>query len=67
MEIQEVEVVIEADGTVRVDVRGVRGPACLEITGPLEQALGTVLRRELKPEHDEVGVTQEDPLRVRGV
>lgn len=66
MEIQEVEIVIEPDGRVRVDVRGVKGPACLAITGPLEQALGGAVERSLKPEHDEVVLEQDDPLRVRG-
>lgn len=40
MEIQEVDVYIEKDGRVRIEVRGAQGSSCLDITAPLEQALG---------------------------
>lgn len=53
-EIQELDVYITADGTVRVEVRGVKGPACLGITAPLEEALGgEIVQRDLTAEHDE--------------
>ena len=35
MELQEVEVVIDADGEVRLHVRGVKGDACLDLTRDL--------------------------------
>lgn len=51
MELQEIEVVIGPDGTARVEVHGVSGPACLELTEQLEAALGgEVVSRELRPE-----------------
>jgi hypothetical protein len=54
MEIQEIEVTINKDGQVEVHVRGVKGEACLEITRPLEQALGgEVILREMTPESKE--------------
>ena len=40
MEVQEVEVFIDASGQVRLEVRGVKGPGCLELTAGLEAALG---------------------------
>ncbi len=40
MELQEVEVCIDKDGKVSIAVRGVQGTACLDITQPLEAALG---------------------------
>ena len=53
-EIQEVDVFIAADGSVRLEVRGVKGPACLGLTAPLEEALGgEVQQRETTAEHDE--------------
>lgn len=36
MELEEIEVVIAPDGTVRIEVRGVNGPACLAATADLE-------------------------------
>jgi len=40
MELQEIEVTIDKDGQVSLAVRGVKGTACLDITQPLEAALG---------------------------
>jgi hypothetical protein len=40
MEIEEIQVTLLPDGTVQINVQGVKGSACLEITRELEQALG---------------------------
>ena len=54
MEVQEIDVYIDKDGQVRLEVRGVKGGGCLDITAPLEQALGGQVRsRELTPEAQE--------------
>lgn len=54
MDLQQVDVFIEKDGQVRLEVRGIKGNSCLEITGPLEEALGGgVESRELTPEASE--------------
>ena len=51
MELQEIEVFIDPDGQVRVEVRGVKGTQCLDLTRSLETALGgQVLDREMRPE-----------------
>ncbi|MBI3946289.1 MAG: DUF2997 domain-containing protein [Armatimonadetes bacterium] len=51
MDLQEIEVVIEKDGRVRIQVRGVKGEACLDLTRDLEAALGgQVESREMTPE-----------------
>ena len=51
MELQEIEVFIEKDGRVRIEVRGVQGPRCLELTKALEAALGGQIEsREMTPE-----------------
>jgi hypothetical protein len=55
MELQEIEVSIAADGTTRIEVRGVSGAGCLDLTADLEAALGgTVLDRELTAEAQQV-------------
>lgn len=43
MDIQEVELTIHPNGQVEINVRGVKGKACLEITKALETALGNHL------------------------
>jgi Protein of unknown function (DUF2997) len=54
MEIQEIEVFIDADGQVEVRVHGVKGTSCLDITRPLEEALGgEVELREMTPDAEE--------------
>lgn len=39
-EIQELEINIGADGTVRLQVHGVSGPKCLAVTEEIEKVLG---------------------------
>lgn len=57
MDVQEIEVIIEKDGQVRLHVRGVKGQGCLELTAALEQALGGQIEaREMTAEaYEEVG------------
>jgi Protein of unknown function (DUF2997) len=56
VEMQEITVVIEKDGQVRVEVRGVKGTSCLDVTKGLEEALGgQVEDRQMTPEAQEVG------------
>jgi Protein of unknown function (DUF2997) len=55
VEMQEITVVIEKDGQVRVEVRGVKGGSCLDVTRGLEEALGgQVEDRQMTPEAQEV-------------
>jgi hypothetical protein len=39
-EIQEIDIFIKPDGTVKFEVRGVKGKKCLDITKSVEEALG---------------------------
>lgn len=51
MELQEIEVTIGKDGQVQIQVRGVKGTKCLELTKELEEALGgEILARVMSPE-----------------
>ena len=46
-EIQEIDVFISTEGEVKIQVRGVKGQKCLEITRGIENALGgKILQRE---------------------
>jgi exosome complex RNA-binding protein Rrp4 len=49
----EIEVVIGADGMVRIKTHGLRGESCIEETKALEQAVGKVERREKTREYYE--------------
>jgi len=54
MELQEIDVFIEADGTVKVEVRGAKGKQCTSITKPMEQLLGgEVVDRNYSDEFNE--------------
>ena len=58
MELQEIDVFIEKNGRVRVEVRGVKGMSCLDMTKDLEDALGgEVEEREMH--HEAYEITQE--------
>ena len=59
MELQEIDVFIEKDGQVKIEVRGVEGKSCLDLTKDLEAVLGNqTISREMTPEADEVGQEQ---------
>lgn len=61
MELQEIEVFIEKDGQVRIQVHGVQGTACLELTKALEAALGGQIEsREMKPEAHAARESEQD-------
>ncbi len=59
MELQEIDVFIEKDGQVKIEIRGVKGMSCLNLTKDLEAVLGDrIAEREMTPEADEVGQEQ---------
>ena len=59
MDLQEIDVFIEKDGQVKIEIRGVKGMSCLDLTKDLEAVLGDrIAKREMTPEADEVGQEQ---------
>ena len=61
MELQEIEVVIGKDGQVQIQVRGVQGVKCLELTKELEAALGgDIIARIMSPE----ALEQDNPTDI---
>jgi hypothetical protein len=59
MELQEIDVIIDKDGQVRIQVRGVKGTSCLDLTKSLEAALGgQVEERQMTPESQEAAQEQ---------
>lgn len=67
MELQEIDVYIDRDGEVRIEVRGVKGNACLDITKELEAALGgKVDNREMTPEAQESSQSSQDQQWLQG-
>jgi hypothetical protein len=68
MELQEIDVFIEKDGQVRIEVRGVKGTSCLDITAALERALGGQLEsREMTSDsYEPVPVTVNEQETIKG-
>ena len=59
MELQEIDVFIDKNGQVRIEVRGVKGTSCLDLTKDLEGALGgQVEAREMTAEAYDVDQEQ---------
>ncbi len=46
---QELEISITAEGDVSINVIGAKGKTCLKLTKDLEDAIGTVTKRDTKP------------------
>lgn len=69
MELEEIEVTIGKDGRVEIQVRGVKGLKCLEITKELEEALGgDILSRIMTPEaleeQNQANIDQDQHLKA---
>ena len=67
-EIQEIDIFVRPDGTVKVEVRGVKGQKCLDITRKIEALLGgKVIERTHTDEfHAAEQQSQDDRLEQRG-
>mgnify|MGYP001611611826 CR=1 FL=1 len=48
---EQIIIDIDKDGDVRIDAVGFSGPECTQLTAALEEALGEVTARQLKPEY----------------
>lgn len=48
---KRVEVIIDADGGIKIDAHGFSGPDCDKATRFLESALGVATKKHKKPEH----------------
>lgn len=61
LDLHEIEVFIDKNGEVVIQVRGVKGKQCLDLTAPLEELLGNqVKERELTYEaYEETGQSEE--------
>jgi len=66
MELHEIEVTIHPDGRVELQVRGVQGTQCLDITKDLEAALGNQIEsREMTAEALEATVQDQTVITTR--
>ena len=62
---EEFEIVIGPDGKISIDVKGAKGKSCIELTEFLEQALGEVTDRQMKPEYYTQETKQEQKRQQR--
>jgi hypothetical protein len=53
MGMEELEIVIEPDGTTHIHVKGIRGARCLDVTRKIEEELGEVIDRKYTSEYYE--------------
>lgn len=49
-------IVISSDGRVTIEVKGVAGPSCLELTKFLERSLGQVAERRFTSEYYQTNI-----------
>ena len=55
----QITVTIDENGSSRVEVNGVQGPDCKQLTQQLEKALGSTIGSVHKPEFYEVAKQQQ--------
>lgn len=67
MEMHEIEVIIENSGEVNIKVKGIKGVTCLELTKPIEDALGPVQTRDHTDEYYEqpIHLSQAENIKER--
>ncbi len=54
MDLQEIDIFIDDNGEVKLEIRGVKGQKCLDLTQDLEAILGgEIISREMTPEAGE--------------
>jgi hypothetical protein len=58
---QELEISIGADGSIKIEVKGMKGGKCVDLTKELEEELGVVTTREYTSEYYQ----QEEQQRIR--
>jgi hypothetical protein len=64
--LQEIEVLISPDGKVQIQIRGVKGSSCRELTEELERYLGgRVLHRQHTDEFEEQSQREESTAHNR--
>ncbi|MGI0482064.1 DUF2997 domain-containing protein [Geminocystis sp. CENA526] len=55
MDLQEIDIFIDDNGEVKLEIRGVKGQKCLDLTQDLEAILGgEIISREMTPEAGEM-------------
>lgn len=64
MQQEEIHVTIDCEGRILLEVSGVKGAGCTGLTKFLEEALGEVEDRDLKPDYYEeaLRLSDEDTL-----
>jgi len=66
MSAEEIKVIIAKDGKTTIDVNGIKGPSCKDVTKRLQEALGTEVESETKDEFWEQEEGQDDTVGVGG-
>ena len=56
---QEIEILISEDGSIEFNIRGIKGPKCLELTKLIEKSLGKIKELNLTSEYYEKETMQQ--------
>lgn len=61
---QEMEITIGPDGEVKIEVIGVKGRSCVDVSEFLEEALGDVVEREYTREYYQQPTEGTDQIKI---
>lgn len=61
---QELEISITPEGEVKIEVKGVKGSSCLDVTKEIEEALGVVTDREHTSEYYQQEQEQQRKIKL---
>ena len=60
----EIEIVIKPDGEVKIDIKGIKGPACLPIAKVLADGIGEIKSTNFTGEYYEKTATSQQQKRA---
>lgn len=61
-----VTLTVDKNGNPTIEVRGIKGPACLALTKELEEALGSVSSRRHTPEYTQLSGSTSQAAKLGG-
>jgi len=63
----ELEIIIDEEGQVHIDIKGIKGKKCLEFAEMVEKILGEMRDKRYKPEYyeEDVVITEETEVKKK--
>lgn len=65
MKREEVEIIINENGEIKIETKGIKGKRCEEMALSLEKVLGKIIKKERKPEYYEKEISIVNEIKIK--